>query len=75
MGIDFDYLKKVKDLGVKEIGFDPNTNHISYIEFFPSTPTVQAVTSHPPLIDMPGDDVMLFAATEDPEEAMKERSE
>jgi hypothetical protein len=69
--VDIEMLTKLKALGVKEIGMH-DSGVLHYVEFFQTTPQVQ--TSTMPMIDnMPPDDVMMFAATEDVEELMKQR--
>lgn len=72
MGIEIskNLLEQIRSAGVKMIGFQ--NEQVVHIEFFPTTPEVQA-SALPPALDMPPDDVMLFAATEDPDELMKSR--
>jgi hypothetical protein len=76
MGIESNkfLINQLRASGVKVIGFHEKGG-VAHIEFFRDTPQVQAVTSMPQVTDMPPDDVMLFAATEDPDEAMKARTE
>lgn len=46
----------------------------TFIELFEVPPTREVITHDLPMTDlMPPDDVMLFAATEDPEEVMEDR--
>lgn len=59
---------------IKTISVDQDGKGATTIEFFPPTPEVQA-SSISSALDMPSDDVMLFAATEDPDELMKSRNQ
>ena len=70
MGIAEDireFIKKVPN--VKKIKID-NVE----VELYPSKSEVQT-SAMPSLVDIPPDDVMLFAATEDVDELMKQRKE
>lgn len=75
MGIN---LKETLDLlkeypSVKSVSVTVDHGLVRNIEFWPPQPQKVVVTENqlPLFTSMPSDDVMLFAATEDPEEAMK----
>ena len=55
---------------IKTIDFDGD--RVIHLELYPEMPTVQPINLTQ-TNDMPPDDVMLFAATEDVEELMKHR--
>lgn len=57
---------------IKHIGFDCDTGNIGHVELYPSQPQVQS-QQLPMANDMPPDDVMMFAATEDVDELMEQR--
>lgn len=64
---------------IKSISVTQDDAGIINIELFPATPQVQAYdigkVVGKGLTDMPPDDVMLFAATEDVDELIKQRKE
>lgn len=57
---------------IKSIRVIPNKEMVLEVEQFPPQPSVQTAQL-PFKDDMPPDDVMMFAATEDIEELMKQR--
>lgn len=69
MGLEV-LIEMLKSKGVQSASF--KEDKLIHVEFFPSQPIVQT-QSIPLTNDMPPDDVMLFAATEDLDELMKSR--
>ena len=75
-------IARLKDLGVSEVAFD-SFGKIQAVKFFyPESPKINYTQTSPvypipsldpEVSDMPPDDMLLFAATEDIDQAMKDR--